>query len=81
MEGDCRGMRVGEITKGTHLSQPAVSHHLKILCDAKILTVRKEGTMNFYQMNPNKEEITNLYLLFGKILEAINKLEAERNKK
>ena len=37
--------------------------------------------MNFYQMNPNKEEITNLYLLFGKILEAINKLEAERNKK
>ena len=27
----CSGVRVGEITQRTHLSRPAVSHHLKIL--------------------------------------------------
>lgn len=30
LESDGHGIRVGEITK-THLSRPAVSHHLKIL--------------------------------------------------
>ncbi|MGR5875393.1 ArsR/SmtB family transcription factor [Bacillus pacificus] len=28
-------MRVGEITRKTHLSRPAVSHHIKVLKDAK----------------------------------------------
>lgn len=27
MKGTYPGIRVGEITKGTHLSRPAVSHH------------------------------------------------------
>ena len=32
METECQtGLRVGEITKQTHLSRPAVSHHLRIL--------------------------------------------------
>lgn len=44
----CRGVRVGEITKRTHLSRPAVSHHLQILKEAGILGVRKEGTKNYY---------------------------------
>ena len=26
--GECRGVRVGEITEKTNLSRPAVSHHL-----------------------------------------------------
>ncbi|MEB9981521.1 ArsR family transcriptional regulator, partial [Bacillus cereus] len=30
METECQtGLRVGEITKQTHLSRPAVSHHLR----------------------------------------------------
>lgn len=49
MEAQCGvGMRVGEITKRTHLSRPAVSHHLKILKEANIVYMRKHGTMNFY---------------------------------
>ncbi|MFR5265160.1 ArsR/SmtB family transcription factor [Clostridium sp.] len=28
LESDVHGIRVGEITKRTHLSRPAVSHHL-----------------------------------------------------
>ncbi len=42
------GVRVGELTKDCHLSRPAVSHHLKILKDAGIVHIRKEGTMNYY---------------------------------
>lgn len=45
---DCSGMRVPDITERTSLSRPAVSHHLQILKDAGIVSVRKEGTMNYY---------------------------------
>lgn len=44
------GMRVGEITARTHLSRPAVSHHLKILLDAEVIGMYPKGTMNFYHM-------------------------------
>lgn len=46
--GNCSGVRVGDITEKTHLSRPAVSHHLQILKAAGILSVRKEGTKNYY---------------------------------
>ena len=43
LESDCNGIRVGEITKKTHLSRPAVSHHLKILKESGLLIcVEKE---------------------------------------
>lgn len=52
MKTECKtGLRVGEITEQTHLSRPAVSHHLKVLRDAGIILMRKEGTKNFYFIN------------------------------
>ena len=42
LESDCNGIRVGEITKKTHLSRPAVSHHLKILKESGIINMRRE---------------------------------------
>ncbi|MFJ5766507.1 ArsR/SmtB family transcription factor [Lysinibacillus sp. NPDC093210] len=52
MGTDCQtGLRVGEITEQTHLSRPAVSHHLKILRGAGIILMRKEGTKNFYYID------------------------------
>lgn len=45
------GMRVGEIRLKTHLSRPSVSHHLKILKEAQIISVRKEGTRNYYRLD------------------------------
>ncbi|OPH62154.1 transcriptional regulator [Paenibacillus ferrarius] len=45
------GMRVGEIKEETHLSRPAVSHHLRILKEAQIISVRKEGTINYYRLD------------------------------
>lgn len=46
--GKPQGARVGEIAARTHLSRPAVSHHLQILKNAGILRVRHEGTKNYY---------------------------------
>lgn len=48
LEADEVGLRVGQITEATHLSRPAVSHHLKVLKDAGAITLIKRGTMNFY---------------------------------
>ena len=58
--GDCRGVRVGEITKKTHLSRPAVSHHLQILKDAGLIDVRKEGTMNYYYFDSDMKSMKKL---------------------
>ena len=44
------GTRVGAITEKTHLSRPAVSHHIKILKDAGVVEMRKEGTKNYYYL-------------------------------
>lgn len=79
LDGPCEGMRVGDIKEHSHLSQPAVSHHLKILLEANLLTVRKEGTMNYYRLNPDRAEITNIYNLCGAILTWLDKQEIKRD--
>ncbi|WP_084487796.1 ArsR/SmtB family transcription factor [Nocardia sienata] len=42
---------VGEIAAQIGLSQPAVSHHLKILRAARLLTVERRGTLRLYTLN------------------------------
>ncbi|MGI5888373.1 MAG: ArsR/SmtB family transcription factor [Oscillospiraceae bacterium] len=56
----CTGMRVNDIAEKTSLSRPAVSHHLKILKDAGLVKMRKEGTKNFYYFDENTESIDRL---------------------
>lgn len=58
--GNCSGVRVGEITEKTNLSRPAVSHHLRIMKDAGLVKVRKEGTKNFYYFDPELETMERL---------------------
>ena len=41
------------IVKRSDLSRPAVSHHLKILKDAGVISVRREGTKNYYYLDPD----------------------------
>ena len=55
-----RGIRVGEIVRRSDLSRPAVSHHLKILKDAGIIGVRREGTRNYYYLDPDMEAFKGL---------------------
>lgn len=56
----CGGVRVGAITEKTHLSRPAVSHHLRILKDAGLLKVRREGTKKYYYFDADAEAMEAL---------------------
>lgn len=75
------GMRVGAITKATNLSRPAVSHHIRVLMDASIVSQTKSGTMNFYYLNPDKVAMTNMLHLCQGILELMSTCEAHNPKK
>lgn len=47
-----RGARsVGEIAKGMDISRPAVSQHLKVLKDARLVTDSAQGTRRLYAVN------------------------------
>jgi ArsR family transcriptional regulator len=43
---------VCDLTAPVNLSQPTVSHHLKVLVDAGLLTRSKRGTWSFYALVP-----------------------------
>lgn len=58
--GECSGVRVGAITEKTHLSRPAVSHHIHILKDAGLIQMRREGTKNYYYFDPDTEAMNRL---------------------
>lgn len=58
--GKCSGVRVGEITERTHLSRPAVSHHLQILKDAGLVKMRREGTKNYYYFDADAKAMNGL---------------------
>lgn len=73
LEGERCGMRVGEITKRTHLSRPAVSHHLQILKEAKIINMHREGTMNFYYVDANETEWGKIASLVNHVYEIVRK--------
>ncbi|MGN0972262.1 MAG: ArsR/SmtB family transcription factor [Aristaeellaceae bacterium] len=63
----CGGVRVGAITERTHLSRPAVSHHIRILKEAGILKVRRRGAMNFYSFDVSASSMQQLCQLFAHI--------------
>jgi|LAHS01.1.fsa_nt_gb DNA-binding transcriptional ArsR family regulator len=54
LENETVGMRVPDITARTHLSRPAVSHHLRILKDAGLIQMHRTGTMNYYYVDANE---------------------------
>lgn len=72
--GDCNGVRVGEITKKTNLSRPAVSHHLQILKRAGILKIRKEGTRNYYYFDRQQESLKSLIKVLQFAVDTANAL-------
>jgi ArsR family transcriptional regulator len=43
---------VCELTEPLGLSQPTVSHHLRVLHDAGVLDREKRGRWVFYRLNP-----------------------------
>lgn len=71
---ECSGARVGDITERTHLSRPAVSHHLQILKDAGILKMRKEATKNYYYFDPDMKSFDRLIHMLQNAKELTAKL-------
>lgn len=49
----CNWLSVNDVVGrlGNKVSQPTVSHHLKKLEDANLVTVRQEGRQRFYSLN------------------------------
>jgi ArsR family transcriptional regulator len=50
----CERLCVGDIVARVNLSQPAVSHHLRILREAGLVNTEKEGTTVYYTMNKDR---------------------------
>ena len=50
----CQWLSVNEIVEQLDVSQPTVSHHLAILREAGLVSVREEGKQTFYSLNQNK---------------------------
>ncbi|HEU4966851.1 MAG TPA: metalloregulator ArsR/SmtB family transcription factor [Candidatus Saccharimonadales bacterium] len=57
-------MNVGALTSKLHLAQPTVSQHLKILLDAGVLKVRKDGNETYYSICS-----TQIFDMIDKLLE------------
>ncbi|MGM9624563.1 MAG: ArsR/SmtB family transcription factor [Eubacteriales bacterium] len=72
--GECGGVRVGAITERTHLSRPAVSHHLRILKDAGLIKSRREGTKNYYYFDPDAAAIEELLQMITQVKEITESL-------
>jgi ArsR family transcriptional regulator, arsenate/arsenite/antimonite-responsive transcriptional repressor len=49
--GEHERLNVGEIAEHFHLSRPAISHHLKVLKDARILKSQKSATEVYYWLD------------------------------
>ena len=75
---DCCGVRVNDISKTTHLSRPAVSHHLQILKQAGILNMRKEGTKNYYYFDADTQAFNQLIHMLVHAKEIMERLSGWR---
>lgn len=54
-------MAVGELAESFPVSRPAISQHLKILKDARLVTDRPVGTRRLYQVDPEGIETLRRY--------------------
>jgi ArsR family transcriptional regulator, arsenate/arsenite/antimonite-responsive transcriptional repressor len=50
----CCTVSVNEIVEQLDVSQPTVSHHLAILRDAGLVSIREEGKQTFYTLNQER---------------------------
>lgn len=67
LESEKIGLRVPEITWQTHLSRPAVSHHLQILKESGLIDMYRAGTMNYYYVGADKQCWDGLKILIDHV--------------
>ena len=63
---------VGELARGLTVSRPAVSQHLRILKEAKLVRDEAAGTRRYYSLDPKGFAALRKYLdnFWGEALEA-----------
>lgn len=71
LSNDAVGMRVPDITEKTHISRPAVSHHLQILKNAGLISMHRIGTKNYYYVDAAETCWTGLKKLVNHVDEAV----------
>ncbi len=69
----CRGLQVPSLIEATGLSRPAISHHLKILKNVKLVDYRSEGKKNFYYLNHDTTDIVKLRAFLDEVLIIMNR--------
>lgn len=57
-----RSLSVGELAAGLPVSRPAVSQHLKVLKQARLVTDRRDGARRVYSVDPHGIEVMRHYL-------------------
>jgi DNA-binding transcriptional ArsR family regulator len=57
-----RELSVAEIAEGLPVSRPAVSQHLKVLKEARLVTEQQVGTRRIYRLDPRGVEDMRKYL-------------------
>ena len=77
-----RPLAVVEIANGMPISRPAVSQHLKVLREAKLITMYPKGTKNIFQVDREGVLAMRNYLdkFWSESLDAF-KLTAEKEEK
>ena len=45
-----------------HITQPTLSHHMKSLCDCKLVNWRKEGKWTYYSLNDETTQTLKAFL-------------------
>lgn len=71
---------VGELARGLPVSRPAVSQHLRVLKEARLVKAKTVGTRNYYQLDPHGFAALRSYFdrFWGEALEAFKaKIEEE----
>jgi DNA-binding transcriptional ArsR family regulator len=57
-----RSLSVGELASGLPVSRPAVSQHLKVLVEAKLVTSKRDGARRVYTVDPHGLESMRAYI-------------------
>ena len=72
----CCWLSVNEIVQKLDVTQPTVSHHLAILKEAGLVSVREEGKQTFYTLNQERVAVCcgQLMIKFAPETESTEKL-------
>lgn len=50
------------LLEALNVTQPTLSHHMKILCDSGVVTSKKEGKWMYYKISPEGMRVAEEYL-------------------